>query len=202
MRFNELLEYYMIGKIDVNCLYSEIRKEFDELLNDSKFRELDYLKVYPFMSELQDEDLYKDHILDKKIIEIDNILSGQKNFSFSVWMYLDKVEMELFNKIWNDYKDKNVISFEDYELLQKELLNEETNIKTIEDMYIQKLRTLLIGLPIVNDNFYTYNLLYADKVDKKSIYDETQRLMDILCGEKPAYIVIRYACKDVIYTIL
>ncbi len=35
---------------------------FEEFLETCEFRKLELLKLYPFISELQDEDLYNGHI--------------------------------------------------------------------------------------------------------------------------------------------
>jgi len=88
MKFNELLEEYMHGQIDANKLYNCVRKEFMVLFENYKFRELEYLKKYPFLYELQDEDLYCEAILNDRVREIYNVLNGKQAFIYDMWIKL------------------------------------------------------------------------------------------------------------------
>jgi len=88
MKFNELLEEYMHGRIDAKKLYNCVRKEFMVLFENYKFRELEYLKKYPFLYELQDEDLYCEAILNDRGREIYNVLNGKQAFIYDMWIKL------------------------------------------------------------------------------------------------------------------
>lgn len=199
MKFKELLDEYICGRINANMLYDHMKQHFEELLGGYRFRKLEYLKIYPFISELQDPDLYREHILKDKIKQINNIMNGQESFSYDLWMNLEKCEMSQIYKIWNEYKEKGFISFDEIELLQKELSNIHT--KAIEDLCREKLLTLLIGLPTVDDDFCTYNLLYTKEVDKTSICEDIEKIMEILNGKRPVHILLKYVSSDCMYTI-
>ncbi len=202
MEFKDLLQEYTLNMINADMLYKRIKQYFDELFNEFKFRELAYLKIYPFISELQDEDLYRESILKEKVKKINNILNGWESFSYDLWMKLEKREMNQINKIWSEYKEKRFIPFDEVELLQRELSKVMLNTKTVEDLCWEKLLTLLIGLPTVDDDFYTYNYLYMQEVDKTSIYEDVEKLMEILEGKRPVHILLKYASSDCMYTIL
>ena len=201
MKFGNLLDGYMHERINENMLYNHMKQHFEELFNEYRFRELKYLKIYPFISELQDEDLYRESILKEKIKKINNILNGWESFSYDLWMKLEKREMNQIYKIWGEYKEKRFIPFDKVELLQRELSKVMLNTKTIEDLCWEKLLTLLIGLPTLDDDFCTYNYLYTQEVDKTSICEDVEKLMEILEGKRPVHILLKYANSDCMYTI-
>ena len=134
MRFHHMVEEYTLGRINADMLYKHIKQYFSELFDEFKFRELEYLKIYPFLSEFQDEELYREDILKDKIEEINNILNGKKSFSYDLWMNLKKCELNYFYEILAQYKEIGKISFEDSELLQTKLSNITLNKKTVEDI--------------------------------------------------------------------
>ena len=201
MDFENLLNEYMHERINENMLYNYIKQYFQEFFNEYRFRELKYLKIYPFISELQDEDLYRESILKEEIKKINNILNGGEFFSYDLWMKLERREINQIYKIWGEYKEKRFISFDEVELLQRELSKVMLNTKTIEDLCWEKLLTLLIGLPTVDDDFCTYNYLYTQEVDKMSICEDVEKLMEILEGKRPVHILLKYANCDCMYTI-
>ena len=201
MNFENLLDGYMHERINENMLYDYMKQHFEELFNEYRFRELKYLKIYPFISELQDEDLYRESILKEKIKKINNILNGWESFSYDLWMKLEKREINQIYKIWGEYKEKRFIPFDEVELLQRELSKVMLNTKTIEDLCWEKLLTLLIGLPTVDDDFCTYNYLYTQEIDKTSICEDVEKIMEILEGKRPLHILLKYANSDCMYTI-
>lgn len=143
MKFNHLLEDYVLSKIDVDVLHHKIKEYFTEIFNEQKFRELEYLKIYPFISELQDEDIYKDKILKEKIKQIDNILNREENFIYDLWMNLEKCDINLIYEIWDEYKERGRIVYKDFKLLQDKLSHIKSNIRTVEDICLEKLLMLI-----------------------------------------------------------
>lgn len=201
MKFNDILEAYMEDNIDESILYNNIRQCFRELLDEYKFRKLEYLKIYPFISELQDEDLYESCTLKNKIKDIKDILGGKKTFSYDLWMRLEECDMSNIRGVWDEYIEKGKILFEEHELLEKKKSETVTNIRTVQDICWEKLLNLLIGLPTLDDDCYMYNLLYSNNIDKSTICKEIERLIDILEGKRPVHMSMIYTNKDVIYTI-
>ena len=67
MKFDFLIEEYLLNKVDAETLKNSIKQYFKKLLNEYKFREIEYLKFYPFISELQDDELYREDVLRGKI---------------------------------------------------------------------------------------------------------------------------------------
>lgn len=197
-----LLDKYLIGKIDERELYSDIRQKFSEFISKYKFRELEYLRIYPFLSELQDEDLYEKVRLKEKIKEIKGILGGQESFSYDLWMNLMPNDMKVVNNIWSNYKIQGRISLEEVELLQNMKRDIMRDAKTVEGVCWEKLLALLFELPVADDDFGTYNLLYAKEIDMGSICDEVERLIDILQGKKAIHILLKYTCTDFICIIM
>lgn len=199
MKFDFLIEEYLLNKIDAETLKNSIKQYFKNLLNEYKFREIEYLKFYPFISELQDDELYREDVLREKINEIKDILYGQKVFIYDVWMNLSKSNISLIDKVWGEYKEKGCVSFTDNEILQEELNN--ISIKTIEDVCREKLLTLMVGLPIIDD-FLTYNLLYVKKITQNVISEDIERLIDVLTGKRPVHLLLKYDNNDFIYMVL
>jgi len=191
MDFKEMLEEFLIGKIEEKVFYQNMKNIFEEFLETFEFRKLELLKLYPFISELQDEDLYNGHMLEEEISEIINILDGQKNFSYDLWMNLESHEMRRYHKIWKDYKKTNIISFEEHVSIEKELQAISIDTKSIDDMCMEKLLTLLNGMSNIDD-FYTYSTLYVSKFDAVSAEDEIKKMLDILSGNRPVHILIKY----------
>ena len=202
MNFIDLLDEYVLGKVDKEGLCKHIKQMFNQLFDEYKFMELEYLKIYPFLSHLQDEDLYETDILQREIEEIKGILSGQKLFLYDMWINLNKRDIGQIEQIWSNYKEKGMISFEELEFLQNIKLHIMLNTRTIEAICWEKLLTLLIGLPTVDDDFCTYNLLYAKEIDKVSIRREVERLIDILEGKNPVHILLRYEHTDFACSVL
>lgn len=199
MKFDFLIEEYLLDIIDAETLKNSIKQYFKNLLNEYKFREIEYLKFYPFISELQDDELYREDVLREKINEIKDILYGQKVFIYDVWMNLSKSNISLIDKVWGEYKEKGCVSFTDNEILQEELNN--ISIKTIEDVCREKLLTLMVGLPIIDD-FLTYNLLYVKKITQNVISEDIERLIDVLTGKRPVHLLLKYDNNDFIYMVL
>ena len=200
MEFDNILKKYMYGKISTELLYNQMRHLFNELLSKHEFCKLEYLKIYPFISELQDEDLYKNHILREKINTILAILEGQHSFSYDLWMNLKKGELSYINDIWELYKTNGSISFEKSEMMRKKLKN--INVNTIEDICLDKLLTLLAGLPTTGDDFDMYNSLYVRSIDKNAVHEDIEKMMSILSGQRPIHILLKYVSEDCIYIIV
>ena len=51
MKFDFLIEEYLLNKVDAETLKNSIKQYFKKLLNEYKFREIEYLKFYPFISD-------------------------------------------------------------------------------------------------------------------------------------------------------
>lgn len=199
MKFDFLIEEYLLNKVDAETLKNSIKQYFKKLLNEYKFREIEYLKFYPFISELQDDELYREDVLRGKITEIKDILYGQKAFIYDVWMNLSKSNISPIDRVWSEFKEKGCVSFTNNEILQEELNN--ISIKTIEDLCREKLLTLMVGLPIVDD-FLTYNLLYVKEITLNVISEDIERLIDVLTGKRPVHLLLKYNNNDFIYMVL
>ena len=199
MKFDFLIEEYLLNKVDAETLKNSIKQYFKKLLNEYKFREIEYLKFYPFISELQDDELYREDVLRGKISEIKDILYGQKAFIYDVWMNLSKSNSSPIDRVWSEFKEKGCVSFTNNEILQEELNN--ISIKTIEDLCREKLLTLMVGLPIVDD-FLTYNLLYVKEITLNVISEDIERLIDVLTGKRPVHLLLKYNNNDFIYMVL
>ena len=199
MKFDFLFFLYLLNKVDAETLKNSIKQYFKKLLNEYKFREIEYLKFYPFISELQDDELYREDVLRGKISEIKDILYGQKAFIYDVWMNLSKSNISPIDRVWSEFKEKGCVSFTNNEILQEELNN--ISIKTIEDLCREKLLTLMVGLPIVDD-FLTYNLLYVKEITLNVISEDIERLIDVLTGKRPVHLLLKYNNNDFIYMVL
>ena len=199
MKFDFLIEEYLLNKVDAETLKNSIKQYFKKLLNEYMFREIEYLKFYPFISELQDDELYREDVLRGKISEIKDILYGQKAFIYDVWMNLSKSNISPIDRVWSEFKEKGCVSFTNNEILQEELNN--ISIKTIEDLCREKLLTLMVGLPIVDD-FLTYNLLYVKEITLNVISEDIERLIDVLTGKRPVHLLLKYNNNDFIYMVL
>ena len=156
--------------------------------------------MYPFISELQDEDLYKDSILKEEINTMLSVLEGRCNYSYDLWMNVPKQELTKNERIWKFYKKNKKITFEQIELLEKELEN--ITLLTIEEVCLDKLLTLLLGLPTANDNFYTYNLLYSKEISRDIINEDIEKLISILKGNRPVHLLLKYVSAECIFIIM
>lgn len=200
MEFRNMLEKYMCSDINAELLYNYINRLFKDLLIGYEFRKIKYLKLYPFISELQDEDLYEDKILKETIDTILSVLEGRCNYSYDLWMSIPKQELANINRIWEFYKDNKKITFNQLMMLEKELEN--ININTIEEVCLQKLLTLLIALPTLDDDFYTFNLLYCSDVSREIVNEEIEKVINILNGTRPMHLLIKYVSSDCFFTII
>lgn len=200
MEFRNMLEKYMRGDINAELLYNYVNRLYNDLIIGYEFRKIKNLKLYPFISELQDEDLYKDKILKEKIDTILSVLDGRCNYSYDLWMSIPKQDLANINGIWEFYKDNKKITFNQLMMLEKELENINTN--TIEEVCLQKLLTLLIALPTLDDNFYTYNLLYCDDVSREIVNEDIEKVINILNGIRPMHILLKYVSFDCFITII
>lgn len=116
-------------------------------------------------------------------------------------MSLGNCDISGICSIWDEYKENGTITFKQLKLLEEELLSIQINIKTVQDLYREKLLTLLTGLP-TSEDFYTYNLLYTEEVDENNICREVEKLIDILKGKRPVHMLLKYGCNGPMYTIL
>ena len=203
LKFVDILGEYILGRIDANMLHEQMKMLFSEYINDNLFRKLQYLKIYPFISALQDEDIYQEHLLKKEITQIIEILEGKKAFIYAFWMNLEGREMSQISRIWDRYKKNGTILFEQSELLEKELFNLVSNTETIEDICQEKLLSLLVDLPTVSAQNDNYNLLYTNKkVDEMSISENVEKLIKIMTGKIPVHVMLKYGCNECTYMIL
>ncbi len=143
MKFDFLIEEYLLNKVDAETLKNSIKQYFKKLLNEYKFSPID--------------------------------------------------------RVWSEFKEKGCVSFTNNEILQEELNN--ISIKTIEDLCREKLLTLMVGLPIVDD-FLTYNLLYVKEITLNVISEDIERLIDVLTGKRPVHLLLKYNNNDFIYMVL
>ncbi|MCI8876363.1 MAG: hypothetical protein HFI77_10095 [Lachnospiraceae bacterium] len=199
MNLKEMLEEFLMGKIEKKRFYQDIKKVFEECLNTNAFRRLELLKIYPFISELQDEDIYNENLI-QEIREMVCILNGEKSFFFDLWMSLERLEISRYYRILNRYKKNKVISFDEHESIEKELQVISGNTKSIEDICMEKLLALLAGLPTIDD-FYMYNTLYVDKFEDIRAEEEIEKLLDILSGNKPVHILIKYVKGECMFVL-
>ena len=203
LKFTDALEEYISGRIDDNTLYDQMTKLFYEFLKEERFRKLEYLKIYPFISALQDEDIYQEQLLKKEIAQIIDILDGKKSFSYGLWMKLEERDIGQIHKIWDGYKMNGAIDFEEADFLQKELQNLVFHTKTIEDLCLERLLAMLVDLPIISAQDDRYNLLYtSDRIDEMSISENVEKLMKLLTGKSSVHILLKYGCSDCMYMIL
>lgn len=192
MNFEGIIALYMQGEIDINTLYSLIKQKFKEILTEDKFKELEYLRIYPFISKLQDEDLYIEEILKKEIPSIQDILGGMKNYSYNMWMKIESVDIEDYYRIWSKYRKGKGILLADLEKVNQEVENVTLKCKTIADVCMAKLLRLIQALPEIAGNEAEYNLLYTEEPALYYIEDEIEKLMEILSGKRPINILLMY----------
>lgn len=76
------------------------------------------LKIYPFISELQDEDIYNENLI-QEIREMVCILNGEKSFFFDLWMSLERLEISRYYKILNRYKKIRLFHLMNMRVLKK-----------------------------------------------------------------------------------
>lgn len=203
MNFKKLLADYINKQINEKELYNLLNTYYYELLSEYKFRELEYLKLYPFISQLLDEDLYQESTLKDEIKRINEILDGVRDYSHVLYMKLEeKDSIRDLCTIWNDYKINKKISLYDMEKIEKRLLEDETSFKRISDIYISKLVALLNGLPMIQGEEIIFNLLYISNTETIDISDDIERIISILQGKKMANVFIRYEKGIVNYSCL
>ena len=59
---------------------------------------------------------------------------------------------------------------------------------------------LLAGLPTI-DEFYMYNTLYVDKIDAICAEEEIEKILDILSGNRPVHILIKYVKGECMFVL-
>ncbi|MCI8508764.1 MAG: hypothetical protein HFJ06_09415 [Lachnospiraceae bacterium] len=74
MKFYDLIQQYDEKGIDKEAWYDSLQIYYHELLDGYKFRQVEYLKIYPLILELQDIDICEKSILQDMIDSIINIL--------------------------------------------------------------------------------------------------------------------------------
>lgn len=191
IKFEKIISQYSDEIIDKNNLYNKLSKYFMVLLENNMFFDLDFLKIYPFISELQDEDIYEDDILKIKLNEIKDIISGKKDFSYGIWMQLMKENVEDIFLIWDMYKENNFILYEKLLYIEKKL--KDIKVKTIGDIIKKKILMLMSGLPTVNDDIYINNLLYMENIKKERIIKEIDNLFDVILKQNPIFVILEYS---------
>lgn len=192
MKFYDLIQQYDEKGIDKEAWYDSLQIYYHELLDGYKFRQVEYLKIYPLILELQDIDICEKSILQDRINFIINILRGVYDYSYEVYMELEKRNIEDLCYIWNNYKLGGKISEKNAEMVGMFSENLNLNIVNISDIYMKKLLSLLEGLPILDGDEFMYNSLYVSTISEIDIRDEAERLINILKGERPANILIVY----------
>lgn len=197
MKFDNLIQEYNEREINKKEWYDSLQTYYYELLDGYKFREVKYLKIYPFISEIQNIDIYEDGVLFNKIKFIRNILAGIHDYSYELYMNLEERNIEDLYYIWNNYKSKGKILEKDLEMIEKISLSIKSNIINVSDIYMNRFLTLLAGLPLLNGDEFMYNSLYISRIKEIDIRHEAERLIGILKGEEPAKIIVEYRKADV-----
>lgn len=195
MNFEDIISLYMEEKININIFHKLIKEKFNRLLIKDKFKELNYLKIYPFISELQDEDLYVEEILKRKISVIQDILGGIKNYSYDMWIGLETEGVEDYYRMWSKYKKGEGISSRDLEKINNAIENITLKCNTVSDICMTKLLRLMQGLPEAGSNEPEYNLLYTGQPEQYYVVDEIEKLINILRVQRSVHILLIYTTQ-------
>ncbi len=94
MKFDDLIQQYNEKGIDKEAWYDSLQIYYHELLDGYKFRQVEYLKIYPLILELQDIDICEESTLQDRINFIINILNGVYDYSYELYMNLEKRDIE------------------------------------------------------------------------------------------------------------
>ncbi len=199
MKFYNLIQEYNEKKIKKKEWYDSLQTYYYELLGGYKFREVKYLKIYPFILEIQDVDIDEEGVLLNRIKFIKDILDGIHDYSYELYMNLEERDIENLCSIWNHYKSKGKILERDLEMIESISCGVKSDITNISDIYMDRLLTLLAGLPLLDGDEFMYNSLYISRIKKSDIRHEVERLIYVLKGEKPAKIIIEYKKGHVNY---
>ena len=102
MDFQELINQYLCGNIDMHKFYDLLKKLYNNLLIGKNFLEVQYLKIYPFFNEI--EDAFGEANLERVVRKIKKIMEGEEDYVYNVWMGLRNDAMDDIDKIWMQYK--------------------------------------------------------------------------------------------------
>ena len=163
MDFQELINQYLCGNIDMHKFYILLKKLYNSLLTRKKFLEVQYLKIYPFFNDIQDT-LDEDN-LERVVRKIKKIMEGEEDYVYNVWLGLRKDDMDDIDKIWMQYKKDKKISLEGKKYIENRLQCGEFPVINIVDICMGNLITLLNELlwncEIQEPCMLHANLLYA-----------------------------------------
>lgn len=195
MDFQELINQYLCGNIDMHKFYILLKKLYNSLLTRKKFLEVQYLKIYPFFNDIQDT-LDEDN-LERVVRKIKKIMEGEADYVYNVWLGLRKDDMDDIDKIWMQYKKDKKISLEGKKYLENKLQCGKFPVINIVDICMGNLITLLNELlwncEIQESCMLHTNLLYAGEgIDFGVVNEKIENLISSLKGNKPIYVTIRY----------
>lgn len=181
MSFEEIMLDFQNKKISENEFSLQIQKYFEYLLSNNYFQQEKYLKLYPFLSELQDEDIYQERMLEDTLENIQRVLSGEKDYCCDLWITVQSQNIESFCAFWGEYKSGNYDVFEKIE----EFRDGQTNSENISNCYVKKLMCLFEDLPRNKDIELLCNMLYTENVDNEYYEREIEETIQILLGKRP-----------------
>ncbi len=196
--FNELINNYLSGLLDMETFHKQIKQLFYNLLSDYGFLDWDMLMYYPFLSELMDEDCYNvDNLsLSELLNDIKSILNGEKTYEYSLWINLRSDRMEELHTRWELVKRDGIIKKNIDMIMEK--IEEQDDDKTITYEYEKKLFDLFVILSS-EGGIAESNSLYVQEYTIESLIAEIDRIFLILLGKQPAYITIKYSEGGVQY---
>lgn len=134
MEFNRLLQIYITGKMNIDEFKAVLDNYYSELLDGFKFREIEYLKIYPLICELQDA--YEDDTqsLSERIEYVDSILNGQCNYSAQLYINLgESADIEVLCGIWNQYKSNGYVTKESLDYMEDTLSSFNVDFRRIDN---------------------------------------------------------------------
>ena len=165
----------------------------------NKVISIDALKIYPFVSELINKELYEDNeVLYDKAVWIKSIIDGAAEYSYELMIKLPRRNIDdTFITIYDFDKSLNTVDTADtkttFAIIQKSFPLPDKEL-TVEDMIIKKIHQ------IINDYFN-----YAMRIENMNclFFDERDyafsAVMDqilILYGIKPVSVRLNYSHGD------
>lgn len=196
MILNDLIQDYLLGRINKNIFFDHIKNLFYELLSDYGFLYFDNLFYYPFISELMDEDCYCMDGFNELLTNIIDILEGKEVYEYSTWINIKPVIDKKMYNMWVSIK-KEGLPRKKIKII-KDSIEKYKDDKTITYEYVKKLSDLLKIL-ILDDGFAESNSLYVPNCNDEHIITEIDRMFLILLGEQPTYITIKYTDLGIKY---
>lgn len=148
--FVKVLEGYTNHSITQKQITDWANNQLHENLKKNIY-DIDFLILYPLLSKITNIE-YGSKFSEQDANEILLILRGIKKyrkFFFIKIEYKFESRIDFLEKVWNDFKKEQYQPDESYSKL--ELLKEENETKTIVDLIINTLISLLEGLPCVKN---------------------------------------------------